>query len=538
NLKPHTKDTASVPNSKLNVKFDLQCVTCNGCLFSDNHDSYVLELINPVNARVKSKSAKKPLNRKILKPTGKVFTNIGYKWRPTGKTFTIVRNAYPLTRIATTAKVPLRKPIPLESNTSKPVVVQVVFWYLDSGCSKHMTEDRSQLTNFVGISHETSVARSPQQNRVVKRRNHTLIEAAHTMLIYAQAPLFLWAKAVAIACYTQNRSIVRLHHGKTPYELLHNKLPDLSRIVETIHVDFDELAAMSSEQSSSGLALHEMTPATISSGIVPKPTSSTLFVPPSRNDWDLLFQPLFDELLTHPPSVDPPAPEVIALIDEVVAPELAESTGSPSSTTIDLDEPSPSKSQKTPETQPLIIPHDVEEDNHDIEVAHMGNDPLFGMPILEVVSDQSSSTNSTHEIMHPDQYISQHNSKWTKDHPVENIIGQLARPIYKEKLDELGGIQKNKARLVACGYRQEKDINFEESFAPIERLEAIRIFLTYAAHTNIVVYQMDVKTVFLNGNLREEVYVTQPDGFVDLDNPNQVYNLKKALYGLKQAPRA
>nr|GFB04213.1 retrovirus-related Pol polyprotein from transposon TNT 1-94 [Tanacetum cinerariifolium] len=110
--------------------------------------------------------------------------------------------------------------------------------------------------------------------------------------------------------------------------------------------------------------------------------------------------------------------------------------------------------------------------------------------------------------------------------------------IYKVKLDETGGILKNKARLVARGYHQEKGIDFEESFAPVARLEAIRIFLAYAAHKNMVVYQMDVETAFLNGNLREEVYVSQPDGFVDQDNPNHVYKLKKALYGLKQAPRA
>nr|GFA26302.1 retrovirus-related Pol polyprotein from transposon TNT 1-94 [Tanacetum cinerariifolium] len=223
-----------------------------------------------------------------------------------------------------------------------------------------------------------------------------------------------------------------------------------------------------------------MTPTTISSGLVPKPTSSTPFVPPSRNEWDLLFQPLFDELLTPSPSVDPPVPEVIALIDEVVASKLAESTGSPSSTIVDQDAPSPSKSQTTPETQPPVIPNDVEEGNHDIEVAHMGNDPLFGMPIPNVASDQSSLTVSSHKII------------------------------------RTGGIIKNKARLVAHGYRQEEGIDFEESFALVARLEAIRIFLTYAAHKNMVVYEMDVKTAFLNGNLREE----------------------KALYGLKQAPRA
>nr|GFB14122.1 copia protein [Tanacetum cinerariifolium] len=123
--------------------------------------------------------------------------------------------------------------------------------------------------------------------------------------------------------------------------------------------------------------------------------------------------------------------------------------------------------------------------------------------------------------------------------PRPNKVMMIAlKWIYKVKLDELGGILKNKARLVARGYRQEEGIDFEESFSPVARLEAIRIFLAYAAHNNMVVYQMDMKTAFLNGNLREDVYVSQPDGFVDPDNPNHVYKLKKALYGLKQAPRA
>ncbi|GJS25378.1 retrovirus-related pol polyprotein from transposon TNT 1-94 [Tanacetum coccineum] len=450
--------------------------------------------------------------------------------------------------------------------------------------------------------------------------------------------------------------MIRRRHGKTPYELLHDKPPDLSylhvfgalcyptndsenlgklqpkadigifigyaptkkafriynrrtrRIIETIHVDFDELTAMASEHSSSGPALHEMTPVSISSGLVPNPPSSTPFVPPSRSDWDLLFQPMFDESLSSSPNVDVQAPEVIAPIPEAVAPEHAVSTGSPSSTTVDQDAPSPSNSHTTQETQTPIISHDVEEDNHDIEVAHMGNDPYFGIPIPEVPSDQSSSSVVIHTIVPPDHQVSEHNSKWTKDHPLENIIGALDRPvstrlqlheqalfcyydafltsvepknykealtqacwieamqeelheferlevwelvpppdkafvislkwIYKVKLDELGGILKNKARLVARGYRQEEGIDFEESFAPVARLEAIRIFLAFAAHMNMVIYQMDVKTAFLNGNLREEVYVSQPDGFVDPDKPNYVYKLKKALYGLKQAPRA
>ncbi|GJT82569.1 hypothetical protein Tco_1056911 [Tanacetum coccineum] len=115
------REPASVKNSKINVNSDLKCATCNGCLFSDNHHSCVLDFINKVNAHVKSKSVKKSAQRKVWKLTGKVFTNIGYIWRPTDRTFTIVGNACPLTRIATTAEVPLKKPIALESDTPKPV---------------------------------------------------------------------------------------------------------------------------------------------------------------------------------------------------------------------------------------------------------------------------------------------------------------------------------------------------------------------------------------------------------------------------------
>ncbi|GKG13078.1 retrovirus-related pol polyprotein from transposon TNT 1-94, partial [Tanacetum coccineum] len=106
------------------------------------------------------------------------------------------------------------------------------------------------------------------------------------------------------------------------------------------------------------------------------------------------------------------------------------------------------------------------------------------------------------------------------------------------KLDELGGILKNKARLVARRYRQEEGIDFKESFAPVARLEAVRIFLAFTTHMNMIVYHMDAKTSFLNCILREEVYVSQLNEFVDPDNPNHVYRVKKALYGLKQALRA
>ncbi|GJW46105.1 retrovirus-related pol polyprotein from transposon TNT 1-94 [Tanacetum coccineum] len=412
----------------------------------------------------------------------------------------------------------------------------------------------------VGISHETSVARSPQQNGVVERRNRTLIEAARTMLIYAKASLFLWAEAVATACYTQNRSIIHLYHGKTPYELLHDKLPDLS----FFHVfgalcyptnDSENLGKLQ-QKANIGIfigyaptkkafriynrrpALHDMTPAIISSGLVPNPPPSTPFIPPSRTDWDILFQPLFDELLNPPSSVDHPALEVITLIAKAVALEPAISTNSPFSTTVDQDAPPPN-------------------------VAHMNNDPFFGISIPEKNSEASSSSNIIPTIVHTAAPNSEHVTKWTKDHPLDNIIGELKRPIeaiqeelneferlkvwelvprpdkvmvitlkwiYKVKLDELGGILKNKARLVARGYRQEEGINFEKSFTLVARLDAIRIFLAHAAHMNMSVYQMDVKTAFLNGILRKEVYVSQPDGFVDQDNLNHISQSPRGIF--------
>ncbi|GJZ91223.1 retrovirus-related pol polyprotein from transposon TNT 1-94 [Tanacetum coccineum] len=110
--------------------------------------------------------------------------------------------------------------------------------------------------------------------------------------------------------------------------------------------------------------------------------------------------------------------------------------------------------------------------------------------------------------------------------------------IYKVKMDEFGGVLNNKARLVAQGFRQEEGIDFEESFESVARIEAIRIFVANAANKNLTIFQMDVKTAFINGELKEEVYVSQPEGFVDQENPSHVYKLKKAMYGLKQAPRA
>ncbi|GJX10504.1 retrovirus-related pol polyprotein from transposon TNT 1-94 [Tanacetum coccineum] len=408
----------------------------------------------------------------------------------------------------------------------------------------------------VGIFHQKSVPRTPQQRTVVERQNRTLVEAARTMLIFSKALMFLWAEAVATACYTQNRSLIHTRHNKTPYELVHDKKSDLTffrvfgalcyptnnsedlgklqptadigifvgyapnrkgyriynkrtrRIMETIHIQFDELSKpMVYVQLSTGptptFTMHRQ----ISSRLVPNPVPTAPYVPPTNKELKILFQPMFDEYL-EPPRIERPVSPALAVSVPV---NLA---GTPSSTTIDQEAPSPSHSplslalKSTSSQQGVTAGSTIIEDN---PFAPVDNDHFVNVFALEPSYEASSSRDvSLAESTH----------------------------IYKVKLDEYGDVLKNKARLVAKGYRQEEGIDSKEFFALVARIEVIRIFIANAASKNMTIYQMDVKTTFLNVELKEEVYVSQPEGFVDPDHPTYVYNLKKALYGLKQAPRA
>ncbi|GJS92798.1 retrovirus-related pol polyprotein from transposon TNT 1-94 [Tanacetum coccineum] len=455
----YVKDTCldiHKPSKKLVTVMPINKKKTVSSMFDARHELCFLEFVSDMNVCSKSKSVKKAKKKEEWKLIGKVIT--------------------------ATNEVPLREPIPLEVVAQKLVETKVYTRRPKFLASKDEAPDFIiKFLKMIQVRFNATVRNIRTDNGT--ERDRTLIEAARTMLIYAKAPLFLWAKAVATACYTQNRSIIRLRHGKNPYELLHDRKPDLSylyvfgalcyptndsenlgklqaksdigifigyapkkkayciynrhtqKIIETIHVDFNELTAMASEQSSLEPTLHEMTPAT--------PTN------------------------------------VASPLHAVEAPAPVKSTGTPSLILVDQDAPSPKE--------------------------------LNEFELLEV---------------------------WELVSRPDKVMVITLKLIYKVKLDELGGILKNKARLVAHEYRQEEGIDFEESFALVARLEAIRIFLAFAAHMNMIVYQMDVKTTFLNGILREDVYVSQPDGFVDPNNPNHVYRLKKALYGLKQAPRA
>ncbi|GJW77148.1 retrovirus-related pol polyprotein from transposon TNT 1-94 [Tanacetum coccineum] len=269
------------------------------------------------------------------------------------------------------------------------------------------------------------------------------------------------------------------------------------------------LIAIDYEQFSSGPGLQCMTPATSSSRLVPNLVSQQPCIPPNRDDWDLLFQPMFDEYFT-------PLSNDVSQVQEVVAPRDVDLVDSPVSTSIDHDAPSSS----TPSTQEQDQSSDISqgfEESPKTPIFH--DDTLNESPYEESTSQWSSSNvRQTHTSF-------EHLGKWTKDHPIANVIGDPSRSISMRKQLQADAMQ-------------EEEINFEESFARVARIEAIRIFIANAAHKNMVIFQMDVKMAFLNGKLEEEVYISQPEGFVDQDNLSHVYKLKKALYGLKQAPRA
>ncbi|GJW14531.1 retrovirus-related pol polyprotein from transposon TNT 1-94 [Tanacetum coccineum] len=269
-------------------------------------------------------------------------------------------------------------------------------------------------------------------------------------------------------------------------------------IIETIHLTFDELTAMASEQFSSGPGLHSMTPAISSSGLVSNPRA-------------------------------------LVLVD------------SPVSTSIDQDAPSASiPSTQEHEHSPIISQaNEIRDPSRSVFTRkQLQTDAMwcyfdaFLTSVKPKNFKQALTKLSWIDAMQEEIHEFERLEVWELVSCPDKVLLIKLKWIYKVKTDEFGGVLKNKARLVAQGFRQEEGIDFEESFAPVARIEAIRIFVANAAHKNMTIYQMDIKTAFLNGELKEEVYISQPEGFVDQDNPSHVYKLKKALYGVIQAPRA
>ncbi|GJX71400.1 retrovirus-related pol polyprotein from transposon TNT 1-94 [Tanacetum coccineum] len=547
---------SNIQQSVLNANSQLMCATCNECMFDSIHDSCVREYLVDVNARVKSKSMKSRNTKR--------------------RTFTLVGNICPLTRIISINVPPPKKNISpvlvkqTQPSSNKSEQLKDIKHVDSSNKSKAVGRtnrtlvpglgllqayDRATLlahqlhngTEFVkqtlrdyyenvGIIHETLVSRTPQHNGIVERRNQTLV-----------------VEAVSTACYTQNRSLIRLHYNKTPYELMHNKKPDLSylHVFGSLCYPTNDSEALGKWKAkvdigiflSSGPTPQLMTLGTLSLRLMPNPIPQPPYVPPTKNDWDILFQPMFDEFFNPPPTV-------VSLVPVAAAPGPVDPIDSPMSTSIYHDAPSiRSEGGSIRRFQYLgygVLIVSWSRDHTRIRPIFLDGYSVLVVRIIIFKISSFKLQNACYLMSSPSHTPFELLGRWTKNHPIANVIEYPSRSVsirkqlktdamwcyfdafltyveqknfkkemtepswidfYKVKKDEYGGVLKNKAQLVAQGFRQEEGIDFEESFERVARIEAIRIF---------------------NSN---------PEGFVDQDKINRVYRLKNALYGLKQATR-
>ncbi|KAI5003256.1 hypothetical protein ZWY2020_030416 [Hordeum vulgare] len=412
----------------------------------------------------------------------------------------------------------------------------------------------------LGITHELSAPYTPQQNGVVERKNRTLVEMARTMLEEYQTPRRFWPEAINIACHIINRVYLHKLLKKTSYELLTDKKPNVSyfkvfgakcwirdphhsskfapkahegfmlgygkdshtyrvfnnyhnKVVETVDVRFDETNGSQREQLPSDpdkLSPEEAIKLKPTEDIVPTEEIGEETIPIADERKEDAPEEIATAPLPQPRQNPQPAHPRIA--NEVELDKILN----------DINAPGPLTRSKAPHLVNFCGHFSFVSITEPSKVAEVFLEPEW----IQAMQDEllQFKLNDVWELVN------------RPDPRKHNIIG--TKWIFRNKQDEDGQVVRNKARLVAQGYTQVEGIDFDETFAPVARLEAIRILLAYANHHNIILYQMDVKSAFLNGKLEEEVYVAQPPGFEDPKNPDKVFRLKKALYGLKQAPRA
>ncbi|KAL8118401.1 hypothetical protein AgCh_016070 [Apium graveolens] len=455
-----------------------------------------------------------------------------------------------------------------------------------------------------GIKQEFSAPGTPQQNGVVERKNRTLIEAARTMLEEAKLPTYFWADAVQTACFTQNATLIN-KHGKTPYEMVKKKKPNLKYFhvfgckcfvlkthpeqLSKFDLKADEGIFVGYPLSTKAFRVYNLRTKVVMESINvsfddKKNTGLEDFI-----DHDQLrFENEDSNSDTeNPDGLSPDTVNSDGLNSDVIETVV---------TTSKEDAPMQGEHTQDPTTSQETSEHASGSSSSDLSSSDKpSSDSAENLNTEEsnsesIVSGGASENENEDSMDHGGASSSRENlpsaRKWTKSHTPDLIIGNpdagtepkkveealqdadwvqemqeelnefernkvwtlVPRPknrsvvgtkwVFRNKTDSDGIITRNKARLVAKRYSQQEGIDYDETFAPVARLEAIRIFLAYAAHKKFPVFQMDVKSAFLNGELEEEVYVEQPPGFVDTKHPDYVYRLDKALYGLKQAPRA
>ncbi|GJR17188.1 putative ribonuclease H-like domain-containing protein [Tanacetum coccineum] len=461
----------------------------------------------------------------------------------------------------------------------------------DNG-TEFKNKEMNQFCERKGIKREFSVARTPQQNGVAERKNKTLIEAVRTMLADFKLPTTFWAEAVNTACYVQNRVLVTKPHNKTPYELFLGKKPALGFmkpfgcpviILNTIdHLGkfdgkADEGFFVGYSINSKAFRVFNGRTRIVEENMHVQFSKNTPNIAGSRPNWlfdiDALIKSMNYKLVNSPDDgfkhlgddgkkVDKNPREDSKGIDQVKEDNVNSTNTVNAANTNEVNAIGTKTSIKLlddpnmPELEDIVYSDDdkdvgAEADMNNLDASmHVSPIPTTRIhkdhPVEQIIGDLNSAPQTrrmtknleAHEAMQEELLQFKLQKVWTLvDLPHgKRVIG--TKWVFRNKKDERGIVIKNKARLVAQGYTQEEGIDYDEVFAPVARIEAIRLFLAYASFKDFVVYQMDVKSAFLYGKIEEEVYVCQPPGFEDPDFPDRVYKVEKALYRLHQAPRA
>nr|GEU81419.1 putative ribonuclease H-like domain-containing protein [Tanacetum cinerariifolium] len=374
--------------------------------------------------------------------------------------------------------------------------------------------DLNQFCRMKGIKRKFSVPRTPQQNRIAKRKNRTLIEAARTMLEDSLLPVPFWAEAVHTACYVQNRVLVTKPQNKTHYELLLGRTPSIGFMrpfgcLVTILNTLDSLGSgrtwlFDIDTLTKTMNNQPVTTGNQSNLIAGVQEQFNVEKAGEENVQQYVLFPLWSSGSKNPQNTDG---------DAAFGGKKHEFEGEKLESKVHVS-PSSSARQRCMMTRPK---------------ERLKEKVLLScQQALEDITYSDDKEDVGAEMQKVWVLVDLPNGK--------RAIG--AKWVFRNKKYERGIVFRNKARLVAQGHTQEEGIYYKEVFSLVARIEAIRLFLAYASFMGFMVYQMDVKSAFLYGTIKEEVYVCQPLGFEDPDYLDKVYKVVKALYGLHQAPSA
>lgn len=373
-----------------------------------------------------------------------------------------------------------------------------------------LSKEFSNYCSQKGIRRQLTARYTPQQNGVAERKNRTIVEMARSMLKAKSLPNTFWAEAVATAVYTLNKSPTKANPNKTPYEAWHNRKPEIR------HFRVFGCLAYSLIPSQHREKFDEKGEKYIFIGYSDESKAYRL-INPKTNELIISRDVHFDEMKAWDWKTKN-------------SNESKETEDSGANSMVDPDSQNILDSDSDSEVSPVRKVRSLR------EIYDLSNIALFSCEPHKF--EEAVKNEVWQKAMDDEMTTIMKNQTWNLvDLPKNKEVVGL-KWIYKNKFNEDGSIQKHKARLVAKGYSQQPGIDFNETFSPVARMETIRTVLAIAAQMELPVYQLDVKSAFLNGELHEEVYVEQPQGYVVKGKENMVYRLHKALYGLKQAPRA